>query len=207
MRRILSIIVLLTIFGGIYFLIPSSDIEFSKDADINDSVNKEELALVDSLSDRGIKTKYDVRYISVHCTASSDGKYITRKELDKIFKARGWDRWGYTVVINPDGSEVWWKDSTKYKPNYITSDLMTYGVAGFNSHMISVAWCGGYNGTDSRRPAQKAKLLQVIYKFKQLYPKAVVKAHYQFPNVKKTCCNYDSMKEWSNYEKHLNEKY
>lgn len=194
--RFIIIVLLGLLIWGVYN-ISTTNIKFSEDADIYDVFNKEEIYTIDSLADRGIKVQYDIRWIVIHTTGSSEGRPLTKAEVDRIFRERGWgNTWGYHYIINPN-SEVL-SSVTNLQPNYITPTQVRYGVSGYNAHSIHIAWTGGYNKKDTRTPAQKSKLIELITQMKKLYPKAVVKSHYQFPNVNKTCANFDAYEEYKN---------
>lgn len=178
-----------------------NEIKFSKDADIYDTPDLQEIYAVDSLADRGVKTRYEIKYIAIHCSASQSNRPLTKVELDRIFRERGWVVngkvvWGYHFVINPLGDVL--SSVNNLQPNYITSSQIRYGVKNFNSSTINICWSGGYRGDDGRTPQQKSKLIELITQMKKLYPKAVVKSHYQFKGVNKTCANFDAYEEYKN---------
>lgn len=168
-----------------------NDIKFSKDADIYDTPLNE-MDSIEMLSDRSPSTKLEVRWIVIHCTASQDGKYMTLNELDRIFKERGFSRGGYHAIINYNGDDLW---TAKLDKPYLLPKDVRYGVAGYNSHCVHLSWVGGYKGKDTKTKAQDNKLIQIIKKLKELYPKAQVVGHTDFPKVSKSCPNF-SVKSW-----------
>lgn len=201
-KVLISIALLASVIGGVCIYTAYNDqLKFSEDSDIYDTPNLKEIQAVDSLADRGIKTKYEVKWIAIHCTGSQSNKPITKAELDRVFKERGWIVngkivWGYQFVINPSGDVI--SSVSNLQPNYITASQVRYGVKDFNHSTINIAWVGGYKGDDGRTSQQKSKLIELITQMKKLYPKAVVKSHYQFPNINKTCANFNAYEEYKN---------
>lgn len=175
----------------------NDELKFSLDADVYDKIDNTEMFLMDSLADRGINVQYTIKYIFVHCTGSQSNRPITKAELDRVFKARGWNGvWGYHYVINPTEKMGVLSSIKSLQADYITPSQVRYGVSGYNSHSIHIAWAGGYDGKDGRTNFQKSKLVELITTLKKLYPKAVVLGHSQIGNVAKTCCNYNAYEEY-----------
>lgn len=113
-----------------------------------------------------------IKYIAVHCTASSQKGTIAH--LLAHFRARGWKSPGYHYVIEADGNIVQLLDEEK-KSN---------GVKGFNSVSINVAYVGGIDdagkAVDNRTQAQKTALEKLLVKLKKKYPTAVIQGHRDF---------------------------
>lgn len=131
----------------------------------------------------------NIKYIAVHCTATSQKTSISaiqsywRKQL-------GWKMPGYHFIILPDGTAA----------QLLPIEEVSNGVKGFNSVLINIAYLGGVDAKnkplDNRTPQQKATLLELLKKYKKQFPKAIIQGHRDFPNVKKACPSFDAKKEY-----------
>lgn len=114
----------------------------------------------------------NIKYIAVHCSASSQVWGVG--ELQQEFKRKGWKNPGYHYVILADGKIHQMLDDQK----------ISNGVKGFNAETINVAYVGGIdtNGkaVDNRTNEQKMSLLLLLKILKQRYPKAVIQGHRDF---------------------------
>lgn len=113
-----------------------------------------------------------IKYIAVHCTASS--QTTTIKEFQLEFARKGWKNPGYHYVISADGGIH----------QLLDEDKISNGVKGFNSYLINVAYIGGIdskgNSIDNRTEAQKKSLLFLLKKLKKRYPCATIQGHRDF---------------------------
>lgn len=113
-----------------------------------------------------------IKYIAVHCTASS--QTMTIDGLRQEFKRKGWVNPGYHYVVAPDGKIT----------QMLTEDNVSNGVKGFNAITVNVAYIGGIdrNGKpiDNRTPAQKASLLTLLRMLHKKYPTAIIQGHRDF---------------------------
>lgn len=113
-----------------------------------------------------------IKYIAVHCTASS--QTMTIGGLRQEFKRKGWINPGYHYVVAPDGKIT----------QMLTEDNVSNGVKGFNAITVNVAYIGGIdrNGKpiDNRTPAQKASLLTLLRMLHKKYPTAIIQGHRDF---------------------------
>lgn len=132
----------------------------------------------------------NIKYIAVHCTASSQ-KWGVR-DLEMEFKRKGWKNPGYHYVVTADGVVHQMLDEGK----------VSNGVRGYNTTTINIAYVGGVdveNGlrpVDNRTEAQKRSLLAMVKNLRKRYPKAVVRGHRDFPNVRKACPCFDAKEEY-----------
>ena len=170
---------------------------------LSDCVDSTEIV---ALSDIQQKRKYYPKYLAIHCTGSVPSKDWTMKDVNRIFKERGFDVPGYHVIINPSGNEIW-----TYTPNkdYLNYSDIRWGITGINSQCIHIATVSGYGKpTDNRTKAQKNKLIILIKKIKELYPSIkYVQGHRDFLNNNpqhKICPGY-SVGSWlKEHEDELN---
>lgn len=136
------------------------------------------------------KSKRQIKYIVVHCTATKEGRDFNANDIDTWHKHQGWKGIGYNYVIKLDGSVELGRDVDKIPAQ----------VKGYNSHAIGVVYVGGEdakgNPKDTRTTAQKASLLKLLKNLRKLYPMAKILGHRDFPNVRKACPSFDAKTEY-----------
>lgn len=135
------------------------------------------------------KSRRAINEIIVHCTASYEGNAMTVEQIRRMHvRERGWSDIGYHYVVYLDGSIHNGRDV----------NIAGAHCTGHNSHSIGVVYVGGLakNGkpADTRTAAQKAALLKLLRKLKQLYPKATIHGHREYAN--KACPCFDAKKEY-----------
>ena len=130
--------------------------------------------------------------IILHCSATREGQDFTVEDIDRWHKHRGWSGIGYHYVIYRDGSIHKGRD-------------VAYAGAhcrGHNSHSIGVCYIGGLDEKgkpkDTRTPAQKKALVDIVKELTTTYHGARVYGHNQF--AAKACPCFDVKKEFSNYQ-------
>lgn len=144
----------------------------------------------------------EIKYIAVHCTASS--QQTTIKELQQEFRRKGWKNPGYHYVVAADGAITQLLDEEK----------VSNGVKGFNSVSVNVAYIGGIDTNakpiDNRTDEQKASLRSLLKLLHKKYPTAVIQGHRNFsPDLNhdgritsneyiKACPCFDAKKEYAN---------
>ena len=132
-----------------------------------------------------------IKYIAVHCTATSQKTSISA--IQNYWKSQhGWKMPGYHFIILPDGVPV----------QLLPIDEVSNGVKGFNSVLINIAYLGGVDAKnkplDNRTLQQKATLLELLKKYKKQFPDAIILGHRDFPHVSKACPSFDAKKEYQN---------
>lgn len=135
------------------------------------------------------KSRRAINEIIVHCTASYEGNAMTVEQIRRMHvRERGWSDIGYHYVVYLDGSIHNGRDV----------NIAGAHCTGHNSHSIGVVYVGGLakNGkpADTRTAAQKAALLKLLRKLRQLYPKATIHGHREYAN--KACPCFDAKKEY-----------
>ena len=133
----------------------------------------------------------DIKYIAVHCTATSQKTSISA--IQSYWKNNiGWKMPGYHFIIKPDGEVV----------QLLPIEQVSNGVAGFNSVLINIAYLGGVDAKnkplDNRTLSQKASILKLLSDLKKKFPTAIIQGHRDFPKVKKACPSFDAKKEYKN---------
>lgn len=131
--------------------------------------------------------KRKIKYIVIHCTGASQNQSV--ESIQRYWREKlGWKSPGYHIIIEADGTRH------QLQP----FDKISNGVKGFNSVSINICYIGGGDGTDTRTEEQKAGILLSIQEALEWVGHAVIiQGHYQFPNVPKTCPNFDARKEYS----------
>lgn len=126
----------------------------------------------------------DIKYIVIHCTAGPANQ--STEEIKNYWrKVNGWKDVGYHYLINTNGSfDVL---SPLEKP--------TNGVKGYNSKSVHICYKGGQNGIDTRTEKQKETMEMLVRQMHVKFPKADIKGHRDFPDVKKLCPSFE-VSEW-----------
>ena len=126
-----------------------------------------------------------VQFLTVHCAATPEGRDVKAATISQ------WDigRFGqvsYHWVVELDGS----------KHNTLPDDQLGAHVGGHNHGNIGVCYVGGVsadNATpkDTRTPAQKQALRELVAHYLALYPGLIVRGHRDWPGVAKACPSFD----------------
>jgi N-acetylmuramoyl-L-alanine amidase len=139
-----------------------------------------------------VKSKREIKYIVIHCTATKEGYSFNVKDINRWHKGLGWSEIGYNYVVKLDGTLEFGRNVDKV-PSH---------VKGYNSNSIGVVYIGGLDenmkSKDTRTNLQKIELIRLLKKLKALYPNAKILGHRDFKGVKKDCPCFDAKKEYSN---------
>jgi len=135
-----------------------------------------------------IKATRPVSFISVHCSATPEGKNYTVEDIRSWHKRQGWSDVGYHYVIYRDGSIVQGRPVNQ----------VPAAVEGHNTGSIAVCYIGGVASDgrtpkDTRTDAQKTSLLKLLNDLLKLYNLSPSKVfgHNEFPGVNKACPSFD----------------
>lgn len=100
----------------------------------------------------------------------------TTRDLEVIFKQKGWKNPGYHYVVTLDGKTHQMLDEAR----------VSNGVRGYNSVCINIAYTGGLNCQDTRSEEQKKSLLALVKILRKKYPNAIIQGHRDFsPDLNK----------------------
>lgn len=132
-----------------------------------------------------------INKIIVHCSATPEGKDYTVCDITRWHKERGFKDIGYHYVIYRDGTIHEGRDVK----------LVGAHCTGQNVNSIGICYIGGVaidgkTPKDTRTPAQKTSLLNLIRTLKVKYPGVKVHGHREFAN--KACPSFDVQKEYKN---------
>ena len=128
-----------------------------------------------------------IKYLTIHCTATPEGRDNTAAEI------KAWDiaRFGqpsYHWVIELDGEAVQHMPDTQRGAH----------VAKANTGNIGISYVGGTEALnlggkpkDTRTPAQKATMRRLVDDYQARYPGIIVRGHRDWPGVAKACPSFD----------------
>ena len=131
--------------------------------------------------------------IIVHCSATKEGQDFRAADIDRWHRAKGWKGIGYHYVIDIDGTVERGRDDAAVGAH----------CSGHNAHSIGVCYVGGLDKQgkpkDTRTPAQRSAMLDLLFLLKQQYPDATIYGHRDFAN--KDCPCFDARNEYKNIRK------
>ena len=126
-----------------------------------------------------------VRFITIHCAATPEGRDVKAATISK------WDiqRFGqvsYHWVVELDGS----KHAT------LPDNIKGAHVGKNNTGNIGICYVGGMDADnaapkDTRTPAQKQAIRELVALYKLKYPGAILRGHRDWPGVAKACPSFD----------------
>lgn len=146
-----------------------------------------------------------INLIIVHCSATKEGKDYTVADIDRWHRERGFKKIGYHYVIYRDGT---------VHEGRAESEIGAH-CKGYNANSIGVCYIGGLaadgkTAKDTRTPAQKRALLNLLSKLKKKYPSAKIVGHRDLSPDKnhdgkieswewmKDCPSFDAKTEYAN---------
>lgn len=145
-----------------------------------------------------------INLIVVHCSATPEGKDFTVEDIDRWHRQRGFKKIGYHFVVYRDGSVHKGRDINEVGAH----------VKGYNSNSIGVCYIGGLTADgkktkDTRTPAQKQGLKNLLAQLKKQFPNAKILGHRDLSPDKnhdgkiepnewiKKCPSFDAKTEYS----------
>lgn len=109
--------------------------------------------------------------IVIHCSATRAGQDVRAADIDKWHKERGFKMIGYHYVIGLDGTVEVGRPLPMAGAHCNSSGLS--GLS-YNKHSIGICYIGGLDRdgkpADTRTPAQKSALLQLVIDLILKYP-------------------------------------
>ena len=131
-----------------------------------------------------------VSLLIIHCRATLPGQRVSVQDIDRWHRQRGFDCIGYHFYITVDGT-IW-----------TGRPLSQVGAhcKGYNAHSIGICYEGGLDEEgrpcDTRTLLQKAALVALINKLRELYPAADVVGHNDL-NLHKACPCFSAVEEYN----------
>ncbi len=124
-----------------------------------------------------------INQIIIHCSATIEGRHFTVDDIDRWHRERGFAKIGYHYVIYLDGS---------VHPGRAEHQVGAHTL-GKNANSIGICYIGGLDlnrkPKDTRTPAQKKALRELVDRLKRKYPLATIHGHREF--AKKDCPCFD----------------
>lgn len=137
-----------------------------------------------------------IDYIVIHCSATRPSQDIDVKDVERWHKKRGWKGVGYNYFIKRSGTIQRGRDLDK--DGFVIEEVGAH-VRGYNSQSIGICYAGGIDNnkkaSDNRTTEQKESLATLLFTLKELFPKAKIQGHRDFPNVAKSCPSFE-VSDW-----------
>lgn len=126
--------------------------------------------------------------IIIHCSATPEGKDFSVKDIRRWHLARGFSDIGYHYVVYRDGS---------VHPGRPVAQVGAH-CTGHNSRSVGVCYIGGCASDgktprDTRTPAQRGALADLVASLRKKYPHASVHGHSEF--AAKACPSFSVRNE------------
>ena len=123
-----------------------------------------------------------------HCSATAEGQDFTAADIDRWHRAQGWSCIGYHFVIRLDGT---------VEPGR-PIDKTGAHCSGHNANSLGICYIGGLapdgkTPKDTRTPAQRLSLRNLITTLRHIYPGIALHGHRDYAN--KACPCFDVRKE------------
>ncbi len=127
--------------------------------------------------------------IVVHCTATPAGRRVVKADVDLWHRQRGFDGIGYHFLVGLDGS---------VEPGRPLEKVGAHAL-GYNAHSVGVAYVGGLDSggrpCDTRTPAQRIALENLLRSLRRRFPGARIVGHNQL--AAKACPCFNAEKEYA----------
>ncbi|MDR0939355.1 MAG: N-acetylmuramoyl-L-alanine amidase [Mediterranea sp.] len=149
--------------------------------------------LPQSLQERGtVLPEREIRLLVVHCSATRPDADFGVDKLRATHLGRGFSDIGYHFYVTRDGR------LHRCRP----MGAVGAHARGYNLHSLGICYEGGLDSdgrpADTRTPAQRQRLRELIDHLRRLFPEARVVGHYQLgPDVHKACPCFDAEAEYS----------
>ena len=132
-----------------------------------------------------------IKYLVVHCSASSPSVYVDAAVIDRWHRQRGFFKIGYHYVIKRDGVVEKGRDDEEVGAH----------VQGHNTGSLGICLAGGTdakgNPANNFTKEQFDALEVLLEKLLKQHPKAEILGHRDFPGVKKDCPCFDVKPWWA----------
>jgi N-acetyl-anhydromuramyl-L-alanine amidase AmpD len=125
-----------------------------------------------------------IKYLTIHCAATPEGRDVKAAEVSEWDRAK-FGQVSYHKVVELDGTIV----------DTLPDNTKGAHTGGANTGNVGVCYIGGVDKKlspkDTRTPAQKASLRNIVAEYKRRYPGIIVRGHRDWPGVKKACPSFD----------------
>lgn len=125
-----------------------------------------------------------VKFLTIHCAATPEGRDVSPKDIEAWDKAKFGQK-SYHWIVTLDG--VMFRS--------LGDNERGAHVRGRNTGNIGVCYVGGVDKKmqpkDTRTEAQKRSLLTLVRVYKDRYPGIKILGHRDWPGVAKACPSFD----------------
>lgn len=116
--------------------------------------------------------------IIIHCSATRAGQDLRAKDIDRMHRARGFNQIGYNYVIDLNGMI---EEGRPLTVDGAHCNTKGFSESSYNRHSIGICYIGGLDTSgkpaDTRTPAQRAALRELVAKFCKEHPIIEVLGH------------------------------
>ena len=141
------------------------------------------------IPDSALVCRRNISEIIIHCSATKAGRGFHADDIRRWHLQRGFADIGYHFVIALDGT---------VEPGR-PLDMTGAHCIGHNRRSIGICYVGGLDAAghpaDTRTPAQRRALAELLARLRPLYPEATVHGHREF--AAKACPCFDAKAEYS----------
>lgn len=124
------------------------------------------------------------RYLTIHCAATPEGRDVRPEQMAAWARAR-FGQESYHHIVTLDGVDHVRMPDTKRGAH----------VAKANTGNVGICYVGGCDKAmkpkDTRTPAQKQRIRELVAYYKLKYPGIIVRGHRDWPGVAKACPSFD----------------
>ena len=129
-----------------------------------------------------------ISLIIIHCSAVKPDQTSSARQIDLWHRARGWKSIGYHYIVRRDGT---------IEPGRPINQVGAH-CKNHNTHSIGICYEGGLDSlgqpADTRTPAQRTALRQLLTILKRRYPEALIVGHNTLAQV--SCPCFDAVTEY-----------
>ncbi|MEG3152986.1 N-acetylmuramoyl-L-alanine amidase [Sphingomonas sp. ZT3P38] len=126
-----------------------------------------------------------IKFLTIHCAATPEGRDVKAPTISAWDIAK-FNQVSYHHVIELDGTAV----------RTLPDTTRGAHTGGHNTGNIGICYVGGVDknnkvAKDTRTPAQRATLKQLVAEYQKRYPGIIVRGHRDWPGVAKACPSFD----------------
>jgi N-acetylmuramoyl-L-alanine amidase len=137
-----------------------------------------------------MKLQKPIKNIVVHSSATPKDRDHTEEDIERWHKRKGWKDTGYHFIVLLDGIVESGRPITERGAH----------TRGHNHNTIGVCYIGGTDQSgkamDTRTPAQKEKMRQLLSELLAVYPGANIVGHRDLAAT--ACPSFDAKSEYAN---------
>lgn len=147
-----------------------------------------------------------VTHLVIHYSATPVERDFTSADIDRMHRKHGFNEIGYHFFIRKNGAVEHGRDLSQ--PGRFEVGAHSLGE---NDSSIGICFEGGVTlaapntGFDSRTPAQKKSMIEVIDGLHQRFPGAIVEGHRDMPEAATQCPGFDARAWWDEVVRKRNE--